>query len=269
MAKTSVIMGVYNAQRESSFQRSINSILGQTCRDFKFIICDDGSTDNTYQLLQAYQSQDERIILLRNDENQGLAYTLNKCIQHAGGDILVRQDIDDYSDLTRIERLLAAFEQYPKVSIIGSNISLYDDKGTWGQTQFPEFPKRDDFLFGVPFRHGAVAMKKSAVLQVGGYTVSKRTRRTEDYDLFMRLYAANFTGYNVQKELYAYKEDCAAVAKRLYRYRVDEVAVRWHGFKKLGLMPKGVPYAIKPLAVGLLPKQLLNRLKNSYYKRLK
>ena len=95
----------------------------------------------------------------------------------------------------------------------------------------------------------------------------KRCFRTEDLELFMRLYAKGEMGYTIQEELYAYREDLAAQQRRRYRYRIEEAAVRLEGFARLGLLPKGLLYAAKPLAVGLIPQKLLQRMKDQYYGR--
>ena len=72
---------------------------------------------------------------------------------------------------------------------------------------------------------------------------------------------------NIPEFLYYFCEDKKTLRRRKYRYRIDEAKVRYKGFKKLGLLPKGIPYVIKPLIVGLIPSRLLIRLKNKYLKR--
>lgn len=263
----SVIMGVYNAENESSLDKSINSILNQTYKNFELILCDDGSTDNTYEILNRYKQKDRRIVLIKNKKNMGLAFTLNHCITVSKGDILVRHDIDDYSDYKRIQKQVEFLELNRDYSIVGSNIALYDSKGIWGNMCYPKNPNKNDFLFCLPFMHGSLAMKKQDVLSVGGYCVSKLTRRTEDFELLSRMYIKGFKAHNLQENLYFYKEDKNAQNKRKFKYRIDECKVKFKMFYKMGLMPKGVPYAIKPVIVGLIPKKVLSNLKDKYYKR--
>ena len=112
-------------------------------------------------------------------------------------------------------------------------------------------------LFRSPNVHPTIMIRTEILKEIKGYRVVKETRRAEDYDLFMRLYASGYKGYNIQKELFKYREDHISLRKRKYRYRIDEAKVRIYGFKKLGLFPKAVPYVIKPLIVGLLPYRLL------------
>ncbi len=64
---------------------AIDSILNQTYKDFEFIICDDG----TYELVQNLIKKDDRVILIKNEKNRGLAYSLNHCLSIAKGNILL------------------------------------------------------------------------------------------------------------------------------------------------------------------------------------
>lgn len=104
-------------------------------------------------------------------------------------------------------------------------------------------------------------MMKTSVLQnMNGYTTADYAERTEDYDLFMRLYAAGEKGYNLQEKLFLYREDRNAFAKRKYRYRINEAKVRYIGFGQLGIRKGSMKYIIKPLVVGVLPGFVLQKL---------
>ena len=88
----SVIMSVYNG--EEYLPASIESILNQSFSDFEFIIIDDGSTDNTYDIIKKYQQIDSRIISIKNEKNIGLPASLNKGIIISKGEFIARQDVD-------------------------------------------------------------------------------------------------------------------------------------------------------------------------------
>ena len=120
----SVIMGVYNCPSERMLTRAVQSILDQTFRDFEFLICDDGSQNETYQWLEKLAAKDERIVLLRNRRNMSLAYSLNRCIEHANGLYIARQDADDYSEPTRFAKQIDYLNNHPSVSLVGSNCNL-------------------------------------------------------------------------------------------------------------------------------------------------
>ena len=70
MARISVIMGIYNCA--STLVEALDSLYAQTYQDFKIILCEDGSTDNTYEVAKGYADQHDNIILLRNERNMGL-----------------------------------------------------------------------------------------------------------------------------------------------------------------------------------------------------
>lgn len=261
--RLSVIMGAYNIAPLAVFPRAMDSVLGQTMEDFEFIICDDGSTDETWQLLKELATQDKRIRLIQNPENRGLAASLNHCLEHARGELIARQDADDISAQDRFQKQLSFLDAHPEIDFAGCNVTLWNETGDWGERQFPEYPQAKDFRFTVPFVHGALMFRRSALEAVEGYRVAKETRRAEDYDMLMRMYAAGLRGANLQERLYAFLEDRAVQKRRKYRYRLDETVVRWKGFRGLGLMPGALPYVVKPLVVGLIPSGMLRKLKKS------
>lgn len=262
----SIITGAYNLEKCFSFQKSMESILNQTYSNFEFIICDDGSTDRTWEILNEFAATDRRIKLIRNKQNQGLAASLNRCIEISTGKYIARHDCDDYSDTTRLEKQYEYMELHSNVSILGCQSYLFDKNGVWGKDKFPEKITNKDFLFTSPYRHGSVMFRRWALLKTGGYRVSKETYRTEDYDLFMTMQTF-CKGENLNEYLYYFCEDNSAKKRRKYRYRIDEARIRFRGFKKLKLFPKALPYVVKPLVVGLIPAPLLDKLKDSYYSR--
>ena len=268
MPKLSVISGAYNISGCYSFARSMESVLSQSFDDFEFIICDDGSHDNTWELLSEYAERDARIKLIKNEKNLGLAASLNRCIELSEGELIARHDLDDYNDPDRFKKQIDFLDAHMEISVLGCCAVLFDEGGVWGNEKFPETVDKKDFLFTSPYKHGSVIIRRDALIKAGCYRVAKETYRTEDYDLFMTL--ATFTlGANLQEYLYFFCEDKGARRRRKYRYRIDESRVRYRGFKKLGLMPKGILYVIKPLIVGLIPSFILEKLKNKSARRNK
>lgn len=256
-------MGVYNISNIATIDQMMSSVLNQTYPNIEFIICDDGSTDETYSIIKSYADNDSRIVLIKNEKNMGLAYSLDKCIQASKGEYIARQDADDISEKTRLEKQIDFLKNHPEIAFVGSNVYLYD-KDVWGTRTLKDFPKKEDFLFNSAFVHGTIVFRKSAINSVGNYKIAKETYRLEDYNLFMRMYEQNLYGANIQENLYYYQENKDNMAKRKYKYRIDEVKVRYDGFKRLKLFPKGYIYIIKPLIVGLIPQKILMKLKIHY-----
>ena len=262
MCKISIIMGIYKMiNKRSIVELSINSILNQTYKDFEFIICDDGYNDGTYEMVQDLIKNDKRVILIKNNENKGLAYSLNHCLSIAKGKYIARMDADDISMPDRLEKQIEFLDEHLEYAMAGCNLLLINDKGIWGKRILAEKPTKKSFLFTSPFCHPAIVMRKDILDKVNNYRVEKITRRAEDYDLFMRIYANGYKGYNMQEFLYQFREDHDAYKRRAYKYRIDDVQIRYRGFKMLGLMPVGLLYVIKPLIVGLIPQVILSKMR--------
>ena len=262
MCKVSIIMGIYKMiNKRDIVKLAIDSILNQTYRNFEFIICDDGSNDGTYEMVQDLIKNDKRVILIKNNENKGLAYSLNHCLSMAKGKYIARMDADDISMPNRLEKQIKFLDEHFEYAIVGCNLLLINNKGIWGKRILAEKPIKKSFLFTSPFCHPAIVMRKEILDKVNNYKVEKITRRAEDYDLFMRIYANGYKGYNMQEFLYQFREDNDTYKRRAYKYRIDDVQVRYKGFKALGLMPKGFLYVIKPLIVGLIPSSILVKLR--------
>lgn len=263
----SVIMGVYNAGDGRRLEQAVQSILAQTLQDWELIICDDGSTDGTLARLEALSVCDERIKVISNGTNRQLAATLNRCIDCARGRYIARMDDDDVSHPQRLEKQLRFMEEHSEISFCGTAAQYFSDEGVWGRRCPPAHPTKDDFLFTNPFIHPSMIICREALLAVGGYSEEKITRRAEDYDLWMRLYAAGYEGANLQEILFEYREDKDSFKRRAYRYRVDEARVRLHGFRAMGILfPTGWLYVLKPFLVGLIPSTLMRALKQWRWK---
>lgn len=254
----SFIMGVYCCRNPKMLQASIESVMHQTFDDWEFLIVDDGSPDEgaTYHAVREAAALDDRVIALRYEQNKGLAFALNFCLERARGRYIARQDDDDLSVPTRLERQVQLLDSQSSVSIVGSNAVLFDDKGEWGELRVPEMPTRRSFLWNSPFIHPSIVMRADALRAVGGYRVATETARCEDYDLFMRMYAAGMKGANIQSALYRYRSNRDSSKYRPMKRRIEEAMVRARGFKAMGIGPIRLPYIAKPLVVGLIPKGL-------------
>ena len=140
MPRISVIMSVYNSAR--FLAEAIQSILGQTYNDFEFIIVDDGSSDQSLEIIRSYAKMDNRIRVLENEKKYGLAASLNRCIFIAKGDYIARMDADDICVPDRLEKQIAFLEQHPNIGIIGGSVQEIDGQGQKGRIRkFLQSPK--------------------------------------------------------------------------------------------------------------------------------
>ena len=253
-------------EHERDLVRSFKSITEQSLYDIEFIICDDGSRDNTFSILAELASSDPRVRILRNQHNLGLAASLTLCARHARSELIARHDLDDFSHRDRLAYQCDFLDKNPEVGLVGTAAQIHDGRSAVMIRYFPQRVEKEDFLFSSPFMHGSVVMRREVFLSVGGYRVEKITRRAEDYDLFMRMSIVCECA-NLSDPLYTYRECEEALKRRKYRYRIDEAKVRMRGFSKLGLMPIGILYAVKPLVVGLIPRKILTPLRRKYQRR--
>lgn len=251
--RISVIMGIYNCA--PTLREAIDSLYAQTYKEFKIIMCDDGSTDDTYQIAQEYANLHDNVVLIRNPRNMGLNYTLNHCLEYADTEYIARMDGDDISLPTRFEKEIQFLDSHPEYAIVSCPMIYFDENGDFrtgvARTNFPE---KKDFVQGTPFCHAPCMVRREAYLKVGGYSVDKKLLRVEDYHLWMKMYAAGFKGAVLNEPLYKMRDDRNAVARRTFRNRVNEAYVRHIGFKMLGLPWFYQIYTLRPLLVGLLPR---------------
>lgn len=112
LARLSFIMSVYNT-RNLDWLDSLESICVQSFGDFEIIICDDGSNGETQDRITAWNQRDPRIRIIRNETNRGLGYSLNRCLEAAAGEYVIRQDDDDVSSPERAERQVAFMQGNP------------------------------------------------------------------------------------------------------------------------------------------------------------
>lgn len=263
--KISVIMGIYNCA--STLSEAIDSIFAQTYTDWQLIMCDDGSIDDTYHVAEAYRNKyPDKIILLKNEKNEGLNRTLNRCLEYADGEYVARMDGDDISEPTRFSKEITALEANPEYTVVSTSMIYFDESGEWGRGTAIEIPKCKDFLFGTPFCHAPCMVRREAYEAVGGYTDDPKYLRVEDYDLWIKMYAMGYRGMNLPEPLYRMRDDRNAISRRKFKYRLNEFHVRCKAVRCLKLPIYGYLYAVRPLIVGLMPMPIYKIL---HKKRLK
>lgn len=260
MSKVSVIMGIYNCA--ATLPEAIDSILNQTFSDWELILCDDGSKDDTYLVANHYKMHyPEKIVLMRNEENQGLNYTLNRCLKTSKGEYIARMDGDDISLPTRLEKEVDFLDSHPEFAIVSTPMIFFDENGEWGRSYSINEPKKEDFIKHSPvFCHAPCMIRRKAYLDVGGYTVDKRMLRFEDVNLWYKLYAKNYKGYNLDEPLYKMRDDLKASRRRNLKSRMNGVYVTYVGFKLFQFPWYMYSYVIldflKHLIKGVMPEKV-------------
>ncbi len=254
----SIIMSAYNPVPHF-LKRAVDSLINQTLEDWELLICDDHSGLKYSNFIKSFESLDPRIKVIRNRVNSGLAVSLNKCVAHSCGIYIARMDDDDLSMPDRLEKQVRFLEDHDSISWVGCNAGLMDDNGKWGDRKVPECPEARDFLKYCPYIHPSVMFRRKVFEENGGY---KKLRRGEDYEFFMRLHSKGYRGYNMQEELFLYREAPHTSRRRGYYYQIEEAGIRLRGFRDLDVLSlTSSVYVIKPIITGLISYRQRVKLK--------
>lgn len=180
-----VLMSVYNGARW--LDEAISSVLSQSFIDFEFIIVNDGSTDQSLEIINKFAGSDGRIVVI-NKPNTGLADSLNKGIQKARGAWIARLDADDLCEPERLEKQYKLAITIPNVVLIGSDLQEIDENSSLGKIRTYPIRHRElrrHLISGKFFAHSSAFFKTEIVRNVGGYRTA--FFRAQDYDLWLRM----------------------------------------------------------------------------------
>lgn len=261
--RISILMGIYNCA--DTLPEALDSLYAQTYSNFKLILCDDGSVDNTYEVAKKYADKYDNIILLKNEKNIKLAATLNRCLEYADTEYIARMDGDDISLPTRFEKQIEFLDAHPEYAVVSSPMIHFDETGDWGRGKANPTPDKHSFKKGTPHTHAPSMTRTHVMKEVGGYTDTKRTVRVEDYYLWYKIYKAGYRGYNLDEPLYKMRDDRDAMARRTFKSR-------WNGFivKRRVMKDLGIKYsfciALTNLVKAFVPDFIMRRIRR---KRLK
>jgi glycosyltransferase involved in cell wall biosynthesis len=180
-------MSVFN--HEKYLQKSIDSILSQSYKNFEFIIINDGSNHSVKKILRKNQLQDKRIKIVTNKKNIGITKSLNIGIKMAKGYFIARQDSDDVSISTRFEEQLKFFKENKKIIMCGTNGILIDNKDFFlkniRRLEKDHTKIKKKLIYENQFIHSSVMIKKKNLQKVNGY--QEKFKYAQDYNLWSRL----------------------------------------------------------------------------------
>jgi len=184
--KVSVVMSVYNA--EQFLREAIQSILNQDFNNFEFIIINDGSTDSSIKIIKRFAREDDRIVLI-DQENTGLTRSLIRGILISKGELIARQDADDISMPDRLSQQIKYFETIPDIVLLGCNANIINQSGekvrNAGYIASTDSEIREHLKYANTFIHTSVMFRKAAYLQAGGY--NEQFKFSQDSDLWHRM----------------------------------------------------------------------------------
>jgi hypothetical protein len=208
----SVVMSVYN---DASFVgEAVQSILDQTEPRFEFLIMDDGSTDGTGAILDAFAQQDSRVKVF-HQQNRGTIASVNTLYDYVATPLIARMDGDDIALPNRFAVQLAFMDAHPEIAAVGSNTHDTDEKGVITPCDL-SYPLEPAEIAAALKTHNvicqpAVMIRTDAVRAVGGY--HPMYRHCEDYDLWLRV-SERYALANIAEKLLIYRRSAGQVSEK-------------------------------------------------------
>ena len=218
----SVLMSTYNS--ETTLERAINSVLNQSYKRIEFLICNDGSTDNTKKILDKYSNLYDQVKIVNNKNNVGLTKSLNLLIDKSTGEFIARQDADDYSDPERIKEQIRHSINNKFQAVFTRSYNL--NKNTSMQKISYLIPYRILVNFRNPFVHGTMLINSKIIKKLGGYDESFYF--AQDYKLYRDLIDNGIRIKKIRKILYYLntKNNISSLRKEEQKYYANCVKNR-------------------------------------------
>lgn len=233
-------MSVFNG--EETIKKCLDSIFQQSYNSIDIVICDDGSTDNSYSIIETYSKLNSRfnISILRNEKNIGLSASLNRCIEGAKGPFLARMDADDQMLPNRILHQVRYLESNHSVDIVGGSQLMFFSDGD-SRVNKPML-KNNLIKAGLFIRttmlHPTIIMRKD-FLEKNGIRYDPKYYLCEDYKLFIDFLNAGANFANIPEVVNTYNYGTAKNWDRHQDDMVNALKKIWiENLKKIGMQSK-------------------------------
>ncbi len=255
----SIVMAVYNGA--SYLQEAINSILSQSYQNFEFLIINDGSTDESEDIIISYK--DSRIEYIKNETNLGLIKSLNKGIALAKGVYILRMDADDISNPNRLQEQVSFMNQNLKVGVCGSFIQNIGKAKNTVSFYTEDAQIRFRLLLSTYIRHPSVIMRGS-VIRDNELRYNQNYKHVEDHKLWvdfskhsqLAIIPKFLLNYRVHNENISvvYKEDQANIETKIRMELLQKMGIKVN-YQEMNLInsfyhlirKESNPFILKPL----------------------
>lgn len=207
MVKVSIYIPTYNYAHY--IEQAVDSVLKQTMTEWELIIIDDGSTDNTIEVLAKYRSNPK--IRIIEQENKGLNKSNNIAIRLSQGEYIMRLDSDDWLDENALLVLSNVLDSKPEVDLVYPDYYEVDPQGEVLSMVRRKKVGEEVTLLDLP-AHGACTMfRKNCIKQIGGYF--EEFTRQDGYGIWLR-FIQKHNPYNVNNPLFYYRQHPVSITKR-------------------------------------------------------
>ncbi|MFC2043814.1 glycosyltransferase [Chloroflexota bacterium] len=253
MSKITVYIPIYNYG--AYLKEAVDSVLRQTYDDWELIIIDDGSTDDTPEVLTQFKGNPK--IRIYHQENQGLTKTNNKAIELARGRYIMRLDADDYLDDNALLVLTNVLDRKAAVSLVYSDYFVISEEGAILRLERRNKVYEDDQLLDLPSHAACTMLRKSCLVELGGY--NEDIPRQDGYDLWIRL-IQKYQVDNVNLPLFYYRRHTGSMSASMDKILRTRQQIKRAHVAKLGKKPPKV-LAIIPVRADATPTPLLPALR--------
>jgi glycosyltransferase involved in cell wall biosynthesis len=222
-SKVSVIIPVFNA--EKFIEKSINSVLDQTCQNFEIIVVDDASTDDSLKIIKKMSKQNDKIKIIEHKQNTGRAGAMNSGLKEAKGNYIAFLDADDIIEKEKLNEQIKVFERNKNIDMTYTDLREFDEKGEgkiWESVDFKTLKEplkrlqesakskgkfkytsqildKDKFIPG-----GSVMIRKKIISR--GIKFDEELKNSEDCDFNFKIIGAGYKIKRIPKVLYFYRQ---------------------------------------------------------------
>jgi len=224
----SVLMTAYNADRYIG--AAIESILNQSYTDFALLIIDDCSTDQTLEIINSFD--DKRILVFKNQQNQGYLKSINTLLEKCKGDYIAFQDADDWSHQDKFQIQINAFKEDRNLEFCGTQCLYHENTNTPRKSKFPSLHSSviSQLEQGetVLLCGASVMIKRTLFMLYGGYRDFFDRIGAEDLDWFWRMLNKHKFS-NLSGHLYNYRSVQSSLTKQIdlnpLKYHSTQIAL--------------------------------------------
>jgi glycosyltransferase involved in cell wall biosynthesis len=249
-----VLLPVHNDRR--FVDEALDSVLSQDRSNVEVLVIDDASSDGTLDIVRQFQSRHDNVVVVRNDSNYGLGYTLARGVVLARGRYVIRMDADDVCMEARFERQIGFLDANPDIDIVGGAAIEIDERGTPGRvrrmpTDHEAIARAIQFC---PLIHPTVAFRRDRVIAAGNYRSD--LRRRQDYELWFRCLHQGLRFANLPEPLIRYRFSEHTHQKQSLSRALEQARIGWHGCRMLELPWWQRMSVLAPLIRSVLPSRI-------------
>ncbi len=230
MPAVSVIIPAYNAAK--TVEDTINSVLNQTFDDFELIVIDDGSTDNTVEIINRLANTDNRIRVYRNGKNCGVSYSRNFGVENANSDWIAFIDSDDIWTEDKLQKQLKFIEENPEAEL------TYTASGFMSHDGY-----RYNYVMGAPKKIDYETVLNSCLISCSAVMVKKELMEnykmpddsmSEDYATWLMMLKDIDYAYGLDEPLLTYRlQEKSRSSNRVKAFGMHYKALRFVGYNPI------------------------------------